>query len=388
MHQGKLVFSQLMAHLPLSTFRRCVATHRGEHKVKDFSCLDQFLAMAFAQLTWRESLRDIEVNLRARPRQLYHMGFRCQTISRNTLANANATRPWQMYADFAQHLIALARPLYASEPLALDLDATVYAFDATTIDLCLSLHPWAPFRSTKAAVKLHTLLDLRGSIPSFIHISDGKTHEVNVLDELLIEPGAFYLLDRGYLDFSRLFAIHQAQAFFVTRAKSNTQFKRRYSHPVDRANTAVLCDQTGVLTVFYSSKGYPAALRRVVVKDEAGKRITFLTNNFSLQPELIAALYRQRWQVELFFKWIKQHLRIKAFLGTSENAVKTQIWIAVCTYVLIAIVKKRLHLPHSLYEILQILSLTVFETTPINQLLTPPSSVSEADSGPEQLVLL
>jgi hypothetical protein len=388
MHQGKLVFSQLMAYLPLSTFRRCVAAHGGEHKVKDFSCLDQFLTMAFAQLTWRESLRDIEVNLRARPRQLYHMGFRCQTISRNTLANANATRPWQMYADFAQHLIALARPLYACEPLAVDLDATVYAFDATTIDLCLSLHPWAPFRSTKAAVKLHTLLDLRGSIPSFIHISDGKTHEVNVLDDLLIEPGAFYLLDRGYLDFSRLFSIHQAQAFFVTRAKSNTQFKRRYSHPVDRVNTAVLCDQTGVLKVFYSSKDYPAALRRVVVKDDAGKRITFLTNNFSLKPELIAALYRQRWQVELFFKWIKQHLRIKTFLGTSENAVKTQIWIAVCTYVLIAIVKKRLHLPHSLYEILQILSLTVFETTPINQLLTPPSSVSEADSRPEQLVLL
>ncbi len=388
MHQGKLVFSQLMAYLPLSTFRRCVAAHRGEHKVKDFSCLDQFLSMAFAQLTWRESLRDIEVNLRARPRQLYHMGFRCQTISRNTLANANATRPWQIYADFAQHLITLARPLYANEALAVDLDATVYAFDATTIDLCLSLHPWAPFRSTKAAIKLHTLLDLRGSIPSFIHISDGKTHEVNVLDDLLIEPGAFYLLDRGYLDFSRLFAIHQAQAFFVTRTKSNTRFKRRYSHPVDRVNTAVLCDQTGVLTVFYSSKDYPAALRRVVVKDDTGKRITFLTNNFSLQPELIAALYRQRWQVELFFKWIKQHLRIKAFLGTSENAVKTQIWIAVCTYVLIAIVKKRLHLPHSLYEILQILSLTVFETTPINQLLTPPPPDSEADFGLKQLVLL
>jgi hypothetical protein len=388
MHQGKLVFSQLMAHLPLTTFRRCVAAHRGEHKVKDFSCLDQFLAMAFAQLTWRESLRDIEINLRAQAKRLYHMGFRCQTISRNTLANANATRPWQIYADFAQHLIAIARPLYANEPLAVELDATVYAFDATTIDLCLSVHPWAPFRSTKAAVKLHTLLDLRGAIPSFIHISDGKTHEVNVLDDLPIEAGAFYLLDRGYLDFARLFAIHQAQAFFVTRAKSSTKFKRRYSHPVDRAKTSVVCDQSGVLTVFYSSKDYPSTLRRVVVKDETGKRITFLTNNFALKPELIAALYRQRWQVELFFKWIKQHLRIKSFLGTSENAVKTQIWIAVCTYVLIAIVKKRLHLPHSLYEILQILSLTMFETTSINQLLTPPPTESTKDSEPQQLVLL
>lgn len=379
MHQGKFVFSQLMAFLPLSTFRRCVAAHRGEHKVKDFSCLDQFLAMAFAQLTCRESLRDIEVNLRAQARRLYHMGFRCATISRNTLANANATRPWQIYADFAQHLIGIARPLYAKEPLALDLDATVYAFDATTIDLCLSVYPWAPFRSTKATVKLHTLLDLRGSIPSFIHITDGKTHEVNVLDDLLIEPGAFYLMDRGYLDFARLFSIHQAQAFFVIRAKSNTQFKRRYSHPVDRTTSPVICDQTGVLTVFYSSKDYPATVRRVVVKDEAGKRITFLTNNFALKPELIAQLYRQRWQVKLFFKWIKQHLRIKAFLGTTENAVKTQIWIAVCTYVLIAIAKKRLRLPHSLYEILQILSLTMFETTPINQLLTPPSTDSTAD---------
>ena len=354
MHQGKLVFSQLMAYLPMSTFRRCVARHRGDHKVKDFSCLDQFFAMAFAQLTYRESLRDIEVNLRAQANRLYHMGFRCSTISRNTLANANATRPWQIYADFAQHLIGMARPLYAKEPLGIDLDAAVYAFDASTIDLCLSLHPWAPFRSTKAAIKLHTLLDLHGSIPSFLHITDGKTHEVNVLDDLVLEAGAFYLMDRGYLDFSRLYVIHQAQAFFVTRAKSNTQFRRRYSNPVDRRTTSIVCDQIGVLTVYYSSKAYPAALRRVVVKDETGKRITFLTNNFALKPELIADLYRQRWKVELFFKWIKQHLRIKAFLGTSENAVKTQIWIAVCTYVLIAITKKRLHLEHhSLYEILQ-----------------------------------
>jgi len=272
--------------------------------------------------------------------------------------------------------------------MGVDLDATVYAFDATTIDLCLSVYPWAPFRSAKAAIKLHTLLDLRGSIPSFIHITDGKTHEVKILDDLVIEPGAYYLMDRGYLDFGRLYKLHTMNAFFVTRAKSNTKFKRRYSHPVDRATTNVLCDQTGVLTVFYSSKDYPATLRRVVVKDEVGKRITFLTNNFALKPEMIAALYKQRWQVELFFKWIKQHLRIKAFLGTSENAVKTQIWIAVATYVLIAIVKKRLHLPHSLYEILQILSLTMFETTPINQLLAPSIEKSDAESQQIQLTLL
>ena len=388
MNQGKLVFSQLMAFLPLSTFRRCVARYRGNHKVKDFSCMDQFLTMAFAQLTYRESLRDIELNLRAQTKRLYHMGLRCKTVSRNTLANANATRPWQIYADFAQHLIAMARTLYAQEPLAIDLAATVYAFDATTIDLCLSVYPWAPFRQHKAAVKLHTLLDLRGSIPTFIHISDGKMHEVNTLDYLQIEPGAYYLLDRGYLDFGRLFLIHQASAFFVTRAKSNTQFKRRYSRPVDRVNTNVVCDQIGVLTVFYSSKDYPAPLRRVVVKDGSGKRITFLTNNFALEPTLIADLYRQRWQVELFFKWIKQHLRIKTFLGTSENAVKTQIWIAVCTYVLIAIAKKRLHLPNSLHEILQILSLTMFETTPINQLLEKHEPDDEPEFEPTQLALL
>jgi hypothetical protein len=385
MYQGACVFAQVMAYLPLSTFRRCVAAHNGEHKVKDFSCLDQFLSMAFAQLTGRESLRDIEMNLRARATQLYHMGLRCKTVSRNTLANANATRPWQIYADFAQHLIGMARPLYAQEPLAVDLDATVYAFDATTIDLCLSVYPWAPFRSTKAAIKLHTLLDLRGAIPSFIHITDGKTHDLNALDELTIEPGAYYLMDRGYLDFGRLYAIHQAHAFFVTRAKGNTRFKRRYSQPVDRVNTPIICDQTGVLTVFYSRKDYPAILRRVVARDDTGKRMVFLTNNLALKPELIAALYRQRWQVELFFKWIKQHLRIKAFFGTTQNAVKTQIWIAVCTYVLIAIVKKRLHLPQTLYEILQILSLNVFEKAPLHQLLTP---TPDETSVQEQLSLL
>ena len=274
MHQGILVFAQVMLHMPLTTFRRCVAAHRGDHKVQGFSCLDQFFTMAFAQLTGRESLRDIEVNLRAQSARLYHMGFRCLTVSRNTLANANATRPWRMYADFAQHLIGIARPLYAGEPLAVDLDATVYAFDATTIDLCLAVYPWAPFVATKAAIKLHTLLDLRGAIPSFIHITDGKTHEVNILDNLIIEASAFYLLDRGYLDFSRLYAIHQAQAFFITRAKSNTKFKRRYSQPVDRHNTDVFCDQIGVLTILSSSKGYPAPLRRIVIKDpETGKRV-------------------------------------------------------------------------------------------------------------------
>ena len=389
MHEGKLVFAQLMRYLPLSTFRRCVADHRGDHKVKDFSCLDQFFAMAFAQLTYRESLRDIEVNLRAHARRLYHMGFRCQTISRNTLANANATRPWQIYADFAQHLIGMARPLYATDPLGVELDATVYAFDASTIDLCLSVFSWAPFRSTKAAIKLHTLLDLRGNIPTVIHITDGKTHEVNLLDELVLEPGAFYLLDRGYLDLARLFVIHEAKAFFVTRAKRNTRFTRRYSHPVDRFGTAVLCDQTGVLTNYYSRQAYPTTLRRVVILDETGKRLVFLTNNFALPPEVIGDLYRQRWQVELFFKWIKQHLRIKVFFGTSENAVKTQIWIAISTYLLIAIAKKRLHLEqHSLYEILQILSLSMFENIPINQLLTPPSTNSDADSEQNQLTLL
>jgi len=387
MHQGKLVFAQVMAHLPLSTFRRCVARYDGEHKVKSFSCLDQFYAMAFAQLTFRESLRDIEACLATQSHRLYHLGFR-SPVARNTLANANAVRPWQIYADLAQHLIGIARPLYANEPIGLDLKETVYAFDATTIDLCLSVYPWAPFRATKAAIKLHTLLDVRGSIPTFIHISDGKMHEVNVSDALTPEPGAFYLLDRGYMDFGRLHALHEAGSFFLIRAKRGLRFKRRYSQPVDRTNTKVLCDQIGTLEVYYSKQGYPTALRRVVVRDEDGKRITFLTNNTTLAPEIVGELYRLRWQVELFFKWIKQHLRIKAFFGTSENAVKTQIWIAISTYVLIAIVKKRALLPHSLYELLQILSLTMFETTPINQLLTTPRRSPHDDSEPEQLVLL
>ena len=388
MHQGKLVFAQVMAHLPLTTFRRCVARYKGDHKVQDFSCLDQFLAMAFAQFTYRESLRDIQINLRAQSARLYRLGFRCQTISRNTLAHANATRPWQIYADLCQHLISIARPLYVNEPLGVDLAATVYAFDATTIDLCLSLHPWAPFRRAKAAVKMHTLLDLRGNIPSFIHISDGKLHEVNVLDDLLIERDAFYLMDRGYLDFARLHAIHSQGGFFVTRAKSNTKFKRRYSRLVDRANSNIVFDQIGTLPLYAASKAYPSAIRCVKARDDNGEALVFLTNNTDLPATMIADLYRQRWQVELFFKWIKQHLRIKAFLGTSENAVKTQIWIAISTYVLIAIIKKRLHLPQSLYEILQILSLTMFEKTPLNQLLTNSPANDVDENQPQQLLLL
>ena len=369
MYAGKLVFAQVMDHLPLHTFRRYVARHRGEHKVKRFSCLDQYLCMAFAQLTYRESLRDIEACLRAQSSKLYHLGIRSK-VARNTLANANATRDWRIYCEFAQSLIGTARRLYADEPFGVDLKDTVYALDATTIDLCLSVFPWAPFRSTKAAIKLHTLLDLRGNIPSFIFISDGKLHEVNILDQLVPEPGAFYVMDRGYIDFERLSRFDEAGSFFVTRAKSNLKVQRRYSHPVDR-NTGLICDQTVVLTGFYSRKGFESPLRRINFNDpESGKTLVFLTNNFALPALTITKLYRLRWQIELFFKWIKQHLRIKAFFGTSENAVKTQIWIAVSVYVLVAIVKKRLKLSASLYEILQILSLTMFERIPLHQLLT------------------
>ena len=369
MNQGQLVFAQLMQHLPLTTFRRCVRRYHGERKVKSFSCLDQFLSMAFAQLTFRESLRDIEACLRAQRAKLYHLGLR-SVVARNTLANANGVRDWRIYADFAQSLIHIARPLYAEEPFGVDLQESVYALDTTTIDLCLSVFPWAPFRSTKAAVKLHTLLDLRGNIPTFIHISDGKLHEVNILDQLVPEPGAFYLMDRGFLDFERLYRLHHAGSFFVTRAKSNLKVHRRYSHPVDRT-TGVICDQTVFLTGFYSRQEFQAPLRRIRFKDpETAKTLVFLTNNFALAPLTVTELYRCRWQVELFFKWIKQHLRIKAFFGTSENAVKSQIWIAVSVYVLVAIVKKRLHLTASLYEILQILSLTLYEKTPLAQLLT------------------
>lgn len=368
MNQGKLVFAQLTQHLPLTTFRRCVARYRGEHKVKSFSCLDQFLCMAFAQLTFRESLRDIEACLRAQHTKLYHLGIRA-TVARNTLANANAVRDWRIYADFAQSLIGIARRLYAEEPFGVELKETVYALDTTTIDLCLSVFPWAPFRTTKAAIKLHTLLDLRGNIPSFIHISDGKMHEVNILDQLLPEPGAFYIMDRGFLDFERLHRFHLAQSFFITRGKSNLRVQRRYSHPVDRA-TGLICDQTVMLSGFYSRQNFATPLRRIRFKDpQTAKTLIFLTNNFSLPALTITELYRCRWQVELFFKWIKQHLRIKSFFGTSENAVKSQIWIAVAVYVLVAIVKKRLHITASLYEMLQILSLTMFEKIPLDQLL-------------------
>ena len=369
MHAGKLVFAQLTEYLPLSTFRRCVVRYGGEHKIKQFTCLEQFLCLAFAQLTYRESLRDIEACMRAQREKLYHMGIRSR-VSRSTLADANEVRDWRIYADFAQRLIGMARKLYVNEPFGVDLTDTVYALDTTTIDLCLSVFPWAPFRRAKAAVKLHTLLDLRGNIPTFIHISDGKVHEVNVLDQLLPEPGAFYIVDRGFLDFERLFRFHEAGSYFVIRGKSNLRIQRRYSQPVDRT-TGVICDQTVGLTGFYSHKGFDTPLRRIRYKDpKTGKRLIFLTNNFALPALTIADLYRCRWQVELFFKWIKQHLRIKQFYGTSENAVKTQIWIAVSVYVLVAIVKKRLNIAASLYEMLQILSLTMFEKTPLNSLLS------------------
>ena len=371
MHIGKIVFSQVIEHLPMHTFRRCVQRYDGNHKVKSFSCLDQFLCMAFAQLTYRESLRDIEACLRAQREKLYHMGIR-GGVSRNTLANANKVRDWRIYADFAQALIKIARPLYAEEDLGLDLDNTVYALDASTIDLCLSVFPWALFRSTKSAVKLHTLLDLRGNIPTFIHISDGKLHDVNVLDILIPEPGAFYIMDRGYLDFGRLFSMDQAGAFFVIRAKSNTVYQRRYSHPVSSVSQAsgVKCDQTIVLTGVKAKDDYPQPLRRIKYHDsKTDKTFNFLTNNFTIPAQTVADLYRYRWQVELFFKWIKQHLRIKAFFGTTENAVKSQIWIAISVYVLVAIIKKQLKLETELYTILQILSLTLFEKTPLDQLL-------------------
>ena len=368
MYTGQLVFSQVTDHLPMHTFRRCVQRYQGERYVKRFRCLDQYLSMAFAQLTYRESLRDIEACLRAHQSKLYHMGIRSRVV-RSTLSDANEQRDWRIYADFAQALIRIARPLYAKEDLGLELDNTVYALDASTVDLCLSVFPWALFRSTKSAVKLHTLLDLRGNIPTFIHISDGKLHDVNVLDILPPEAGAFYVMDRGYVDFARLFTLQLAGAFFVIRAKSNTQYRRRYSRPVDRS-TGVTCDQTVALTGVTTAKDYPQPLRRIKYHDErTGKTFNFLTNNFAIPAQTVADLYRYRWQVELFFKWIKQHLRIKSFFGTSENAVKTQIWIAISVYVQVAIIKKRLDLSVDLYTMLQILSLTLFEKVPLEQIL-------------------
>ncbi len=369
MYTGKLVFSQVIDHLPLHTLQRCVKRYQGHYKVISFSCLDQYLCMAFAQLTYRESLRDIEACLRAQETKLYHMGIRGK-VSRSTLADANQLRDWRIYADFAHSLIHIARKLYINEEFGVELNQTVYALDATTIDLCLSVFPWAHFRQTKAAIKLHTLLDLRGNIPTFIHISDGKLHDVNVLDILIPEAGAFYIMDRGYVDFARLFTLNQYRAFFVTRAKSNLHFRRVYSHPVDK-QSSLICDQTIMLSGFYSAKDYPDRLRRIKYHDrQTNKNLVFLTNNFKLPALTIAELYRCRWQVELFFKWIKQHLRIKSFYGTSQNAVKTQVWIAISVYVLVAIIRKRLNLNESLYTILQILSVTAFERTPLNQLLT------------------
>ena len=386
MNTGKTIFAQVMEHLPLPEFRKCVQRYHGNYKVKTFSCLDQFLVMAFAQLSYRESLRDIEVCLRAMRTKLYHMGIR-SGVSRNNLAHANETRDWHIWADFAQVLIRTARPLYAGDPFGVDLDETVYAFDATTIDLCLSLFPWARFRRHKAAIKLHTLLDLRGSIPSFIQITEGKVHDVNVLDDLIPEPGSFYVLDRGYLDFERLYRLHQALAFFVIRSKSNFKFRRLYSHTIDKT-AGLISDQTIVLTTYYSAEAYPEKLRRVRYFDaETNKRLSFLTNNFLLPALTIAQLYKCRWQVELFFKWIKQHLRIKAFYGTSENAVKTQVWTAVSVYVLVAILKKRLGLDHSLYTILQILSVTLFEKVPMLQVLTNFDYETEHHENPNQLLL-
>jgi len=364
MNVGKTLFAQIMTFVPWTSFGRIVQRYTGDAGVRSLTCAEQFRAMAFAQLTWRESLRDIEASLSANVTKLYAMGFR-SAVRRATLADANERRDWRIWADLAAVLIRRARKLYASEPLGVELDNTVYALDSSTIDLCLSLFDWAPFRSTKAAIKLHTLLDLRGAIPAFIHISDGKLHDVNVLDLLAFEAGAFYVMDRGYVDFARLHALHQAGAFFVTRAKSPMDARRVYSAPTDRT-TGVICDQRVMLNGYYSARKYPEHLRRIRFKDaESGKTLVFLTNNTALPALTICALYKSRWQVELFFKWIKQHLRIKHFLGTSENAVKTQVWCAVATYVLIAIVKKELQLDASLYTCLQILSVSVFEKTPL-----------------------
>lgn len=386
MHEGRFIFSQLMEFLPRHEYNKCVTRYRGNHRTRTFTCYDQFLCMAFGQLTYRESLRDVVTCLEVLKPKLFHAGIRGK-VSRSTLADANEIRDWRIYADFAQVLITQARELYAKEDFCIDLDNTVYALDASTIDLCLSLFPWAHFRTTKAAVKLHTLLNLRGNIPEFIHISDGKLHDVNVLDILIPEAGAIYVMDRGYVDFKRLYTLHQAMAFFVTRAKINFKYKRRYSRPVDK-ETGLQYDQTVALSGYYSKKDYPDALRRVVYHDtETDKRLVFLTNNFTLPALTIAQLYRARWQIELFFKWIKQHLRIKAFYGTSENAVKTQIWIAVCVYVLVAILKKRLGLEQSLYTILQILSVSLFEKTQIIQAFSKTEYIDEAAESCNQLEL-
>jgi Domain of unknown function (DUF4372)/Transposase DDE domain len=386
MNLGRTVFSQLISHLPDREFRRCVERYRGDYRLRGFSCWDQFLCMAFAQFTYRESLRDIEACLRSSPDQLYHMGIRGR-VSRSTLADANETHDGRIFADFAQRLIAIARPLYVHDPIGVDLDQSLYALDSTTIDLCLSLFPWAKFRKHKAAVKMHTLLDLHGNIPTFIRITDGKVHDVNILDEIMPEAGAFYVMDRGYIDFERLFVFTLCSAFFVVRTKENVLLQRRYSHPVDKT-TGVRSDHTVILTSFESASVYPDAFRRVTYLDaETKKRFKFLTNNFNLPAHVIAQIYKCRWGVELFFKWIKQNLRIKKFYGSSENAVKTQIWIAVSVYVLAAIARKRLGLESSLYQILQIFSVTIFEKVPILQLIEAFDSQSELLDNPNQLIL-
>jgi len=386
MNVGRTVFAQLLDHLPSYEFQKCVTRYRGDYQQKAFSCWDQYLAMAFAQLTYRDSLRDIEACLRSMQGKLYHMGFRGK-VARSTLADANESRDWRIYADFAQVLIGAARPLYAHDPIGVDLEQSLYALDSTTIDLCLTLFPWARFRQHKAAVKMHTLLDLHGNIPTFIRITDGKVHDVNILDELLPEAGAFYVMDRGYIDFQRLYFFTLCSAFFVVRTKENVLLQRRYSHTVDKS-TGVRSDHTVILTAMQSAKVYPDALRRVSYFDaETNKRLKFLTNNFTLPALTIAQTYRCRWQVELFFRWIKQHLRIKSFFGTSENAVKTQIWIAVSVYVLVAIVRKRLGLQASLYQILQILSVTLFEKVPILRALEASDFHSDLLEDRNQLIL-
>jgi hypothetical protein len=386
MYTGKTLFAQIMDYLPWKTFHRLVSRYDGDHRVRTLPCAEHFRVLAFAQLTYRESLRDIEACFSAQSAKLYHMGIR-SPIKRSTLADASERRDWRIYAEFAQRLIAQARILYAEEDLGLDLSNTVYALDSTTIDLCLSLFPWAPFRSSKAALKMHTLLDLRGNIPSFIHVSDGKLHDVNVLDMMIPEPAAIYVMDRAYLDYERLFGLHEAGAFFVTRAKSNADLRRVYSAPSDRAQ-GIICDQTVALSGFYSHKHYPHHLRRIRFKDlESEKKLIFLTNLFGPPPMTICELYKARWQVELFFKWIKQHLRIKKFYGTSENAVKVQIWTAVSVYVLVAIIKKRLNLDVSLYTLLQVFSVTLFEKIPLNKDLFDTKQNMEEDMISNQLNL-
>jgi Domain of unknown function (DUF4372)/Transposase DDE domain len=386
MNAGRTVFAQLIEYLPSKEFQKCVARYSGDSRFRGFSCWDQLLAMSFAQLTYRESLRDIEACLRSMSGKLYHMGLRGK-VARSTLGDANEAHDWRIYADFAQVLIGIARPLHARDPIGVDLSQSLYALDSTTIDLCLSLFPWAKFRRRKAAVKMHTLLDLHGNIPTFISITDGKVHDVNILDEIMPEAGAFYVMDRGYVDFERLYVFTLSAAFFVVRSKSNVILQRRYSHPVDRT-TGVRSDHTVILTAIGSATVYPDALRRVSYLDvETRKRFKFLTNNFTLPALTIAQIYKSRWQVELFFKWIKQHLRIKAFYGTSENAVKTQIWIAVSVYVLVAIIRKRLMLPISLYQTLQILSVTLFEKTPLLQALQPSDSQEDSFDYSNQLSL-